>query len=381
MIDEQKIVYSTVKKIIEKSSVDNNKYTIIVEGGPGTGKSVVAINLLADFKNLNISYVSKNAAVRHVLFQKLKGDKIKKDYVKNLLKGSGSFIDSKLNEFDCLLVDEAHRLNEKSGMFSNLGENQIKEIIKAAKVSVFFIDEDQIVTTKDIGKVKEIEKWAMYFNSKTYVGDEFKLTSQFRCNGSDAYISFLNDLLGIKETANKTLNLDYDIKIYDSPSKIRNDIEEKNKYNNKSRMIEKNWYECISKNKINEDIYDIILNDDFAAKWNFSNTNTWAIDEDSFNQVGCIHTSQGLEFDYVGVIIGNDLRFEDNKVTTDYTKRAKTDHSLKGIRKNNDLELADKIIRNTYKTLLTRGQKGCYIYCENKDLAKYLKYRIEVKHE
>ena len=134
----------------------------------------------------------------------------------------------------------------------------------------------------------------------------------------------------------------------------------------------------------NSDVYDIVLEDDFKAKWNFNNTDTWAIDDKSFDQVGCIHTSQGLEFDYVGVIIGKDLVYRDNKVITDYTQRAKTDQSLRGIVKyvnglkkrkiepnvetdDGLLKLSDRIIRNTYKTLLTRGQKGCFIYCEDEN--------------
>lgn len=105
-------------------------------------------------------------------------------------------------------------------------------------------------------------------------------------------------------------------------------------------------------------------------------TQTWAIDENSFEQVGCIHTSQGLEFDYVGIIIGKDLRYDNNMVFTDSTARAKSDKSLRGLKKNPNPELADRIIRNTYRTLLTRGQKGCYIYCQDERLKDYIKGRI-----
>ncbi|MDI9504413.1 MAG: DUF2075 domain-containing protein, partial [Bacillota bacterium] len=149
MIDEQKVVYSSIKSIIEKNIDLSGKHTIIVEGGPGTGKSVVAINLLVNFRHLNASYVTKNSAPRNVYFEKLRRGKYKWQYVKNLFKSSGVFVDSSTNEFDCLFVDEAHRLNRKTGFFGK-GENQIKEIINAAKISVFFIDENQRVTTKDM---------------------------------------------------------------------------------------------------------------------------------------------------------------------------------------------------------------------------------------
>lgn len=133
-------------------------------------------------------------------------------------------------------------------------------------------------------------------------------------------------------------------------------------------------YDWITKNNPREDIYDIELENGFMAKWNFSNTDTWAIDEDTFEQVGCIHTSQGLEFDYVGVIIGKDLRYRNGRVITDRTKRAKTDQSLRGIKGNE--ALADRIIRNTYKTLMSRGLKGCFVYCEDKALSEYLKSKF-----
>ena len=381
MIDEQKVVYETVKRLVVNAVKQNKKYTVIVEGGPGTGKSVVAIQLLANLVSnygFNAQYVTKNAAPRNVYFEELKKDNYKLSYVKNLFKSSGSYIDAKPNEFACLLVDKAHRLNEKSGIFANLGENQIKEIINASRVSVFFIDEDQVVTTKDIGSIAEIEKWAHELGSEIYHDETTVLSSQFRCNGSDGYISFINDLLEIRHTANfDGFDGDYEIKVFDNPCDMREALREKNRIKNKARMIAGYCYEWISKNDPTR--FDIILPNDFKAQWNFSSTSTWAIDEDSFNQVGCIHTSQGLEFDYVGVIIGKDLKYRAGRVITDSRERAKSDQSLRGLnqKEKNDPMLGDRIIRNTYKTLLTRGQKGCYIYCEDEELQKYFKERIE----
>ncbi|MDT8336868.1 MAG: DUF2075 domain-containing protein [Candidatus Izemoplasmatales bacterium] len=377
MIDEQQVVFSTIKKVIELSRKNNEKYTIIVEGGPGTGKSVLAINLLVELRKFIVHYVTKNAAPRNVYFDKLRGENYKLSYISNLFKSSGVYVDAKYNYIDCILVDEAHRLNEKSGLFANKGENQIKEIINASKVSVFFIDEDQIVTTKDFGSVKEIKKQAEILGSKILFGDEYNLTSQFRCNGSDGYLSFLDDVLEIRDTANYDgFDMEYDIKIYSNPSEMREDLREINKVNNKARLVAGYCYDWITQKDLNSDLFDINLVNDFKAKWNFSNTTTWAIDEDSFEQVGCIHTSQGLEFDYIGVIIGKDLRYENGKIITDYTQRAKTDQSLKGIKTTKNFKLADRIIRNTYRTLMTRGQKGCYIYCEDNNLSEYLKYRL-----
>jgi len=374
-IDEQQVAFSVIQDLILKSYGKKTKHTIIVKGGPGTGKTVIARNLLSDLicdkkkEGLNVCYVSKNAAPRNVYAKRLIQDNFRMSYISNLFKGSGSFVDAKENEFDCILADEAHRLNAKSGLYGNQGENQIKEIIHASKVSVFFIDEDQIVTAKDIGSVDEIRKWAKEEGSIVHEGEDLELVSQFRCNGSDGYLCFLDNLLQIRETANVDReDRDYDVKVYDDPVLLREDLRKKNERNNKSRRVAGYCYPWVSKR--DPSLYDIVLENGFRAQWNFNDTKTWAIDKDSFDQVGCIHTCQGLEFDYVGVIIGKDLIYRNGEVLTVPSERAKTDISLKGC---HDRKKADKIIRDTYKTLLTRGQKGCYIYCEDKSLASYIK--------
>ena len=378
MIDDQKVVYETAFSMARKSYKDGKKRVLIVEGGPGTGKSVVAVNLLVNLTNENMlcQYVTKNSAPRNVYAAKLSGE-MKKTRINNLFKGSGAFVDEPSNQFDALIVDEAHRLNKKSGMFQNLGENQIKEIINASKFSVFFIDESQRVTLKDNGSIKEIEKYIKEFNAEEV---KLELQSQFRCNGSDGYIAWLDNVLQIRETANDTFDMDYDIRICDTPNEVRDLIFEKNKECNKARLLAGYCWNWIKEGKNKSNVYDITIPEyNFAMSWNLGNSETWAIDEESVNEIGCIHTSQGLEFDYVGVIIGDDLRYENGKIVTDYTKRASTDQSLKGINKlakENPEEakrVADEIIKNTYRTLLSRGQKGCYIYCTDSKLGEYLK--------
>lgn len=378
MVDDQKVVFEGIKKAAKKAQLTKEKVVYIIEGGPGTGKTVLAINLLVKLlsENLLVFYVTKNSAPREVYEKKLKC-RYKSKYIKNLFKGSGSFIDIKNNELDVVLVDESHRLMKKSGMFKHLGENQIKEIINASIVSVFYIDEKQRVTIDDIGSKSEIEEHAKFYGAKIKT---LKLNSQFRCNGSDSYLNWLDDVLDIDNGGSfDGFEFDYNIKIMDSPEEVFKIIEEKNRKNNKARMLAGYCWDWKSKNDIS--LYDIEIGD-YKMKWNLSSSKTWAIDEDSINQVGCIHTSQGLEFDYVGVIVGNDLRYQDGKIITDFTKRAKTDNSLKGIKKmykqnpEKALNIADEIIKNTYKTLMTRGMKGCYIYCTNEALSKYLKKSI-----
>ena len=384
MLDEQKVVYEAILNASRKSMIDDKKRVVIVHGGPGTGKTVVAINLLAQLTNENqfCQYVSKNSAPRNVYQKKLKGE-IRKSSIDNMFKGSGIYTEAGEGVVDTILVDEAHRLNEKSGMFQNLGENQIKEIIKAGRCSVFFIDESQRVTLNDIGSIAEIEKWANLAGAEVI---HMELFSQFRCNGSDGYLAWLDNVLEIRETANWDMeDIDYDIQIMDSPHDMHHIILERNSTsNNRARILAGYCWNWIKDGANDTNVHDIQIGD-YGISWNLKNTATFAIDETSVNEAGCIHTSQGLEFDYVGVIIGEDMRYENGKVVTDFTKRAKTDNSLKGIKSmykvspQKALELADEIIKNTYRTLMTRGMKGCYVYCVDKALAAYLRECLKNK--
>jgi DUF2075 family protein len=269
-------------------------------------------------------------------------------------------------------------------MFKNKGENQIMEIIHASKFSVFFIDEYQKITTSDIGNTADIKKYARSMGAKVV---EMKLDSQFRCNGSDGYLAWIDDVLNIRSTANAdSYDFEYDIQIFDDPNKMRDVIYQKNQLNNKARLIAGYCWNWISKGKDNKDVHDIVIREhNFSMSWNLGNSSTWAIDKQSVEQVGCIHTSQGLEFEYVGLIIGADLRYTQDGIITDPFKRAQTDKSLSGFKKNfkvnhtEALKQADQIIKNTYRTLMSRGMKGCYIYCVDSALSAYLKKRLELK--
>ena len=383
MIDEQKIVHDEILKQAKACQRDHKKRTIICQGGPGTGKSVIAINLLSTLTRNNqvVQYVSKNSAPRQVYSAKLKGE-LKKSSVDNMFKGSGSYTETPMNMIHTVLVDEAHRLAAKSGMFHNKGENQIKELIHAAACSVFFIDESQRVTMDDIGSVAAIERFAEMEHSEV---TKMELVSQFRCNGSNGYLAWLDNLLEIRKTANYDLEgIDYDFVVCTSPQELRERILKKNKIANKARILAGYCWNWPKEGRNDSNYHDIRIGD-FGISWNLSEGKAFAISDTSVNEAGCIHTTQGLEFDYVGVIIGDDLRYENGHVVTDFTKRASTDQSIKGLKslykvnKVEALKRAEEIIKNTYRTLMTRGMKGCYIYCTDKALSDYIQRRLHHK--
>lgn len=379
MIDEQRVVYEEIINLSEKCQKDQKKRTIICKGGPGTGKSVIAVRLLAELTQREqvVQYVSKNRAPRDVYSTKLKGN-IKKSCVDNMFKGSGCYLEVGNNMIHTIIADEAHRLVKKE-MLVKGDHNQIKEIIHAAKCSVFFIDESQRVTMKDIGSIDEIKKWAKVEASEVV---EMELKSQFRCNGSNGYLAWIDNLLEIKETANYNLDgLDYEVHLCESPEEMRRFIFEKNRDSNRARILAGYCWNWPKEGRRNSDYHDIKIGD-FEISWNLDDGQAFAISENSVNEAGCIHTTQGLEFDYVGVIIGNDLRYEKGHIVTDPSKRASTDKSLDGYKKlykENPEQAqvrADEIIKNTYRTLMTRGMKGCYVFCTDPGMRKYISERL-----
>ncbi|MBN3490614.1 DUF2075 domain-containing protein [Acholeplasma equirhinis] len=382
LLDDQVVAFDSVLSNMAKCLQDGKKRTVIIQGGPGTGKSVLAINLLKELidRGLFASYVTKNSAPREAFLKLLGKDDLKLGVsIKSIFRSPFNLSKAPENAYKCLIVDEAHRLVKKMyGDFT--GQNQVRECINASLLTVFLIDEDQRITTKDIGSVDEIKKHAHELNSQVIMSENLILKSQFRCNGSDAYIQLVNNLLQAEEYIDIDIkDLDYEVKVFDDPSEMKNAlklINETPKHFNKVRMVAGYCYDWNV--KFNRGMWDIIIGD-FKAQWNLDNDKTWAISQNSFDQVGCIHTAQGLEFDYVGVIIGKDLVFRDGIVLTDRTKISNDDKSS-GI-KSTDENTARKLILNTYKTLLTRGQKGCYIYCEDENLREHFKNIIKQAQE
>ena len=308
LLDSQKVVYETALAIARKSFADQRKRVYIVEGGPGTGKSVLAVNLLAQLVGADgqfAQYVSKNSAPREVYKTKLKSGSRKKCEIDLLIKGSGSYIDAEFNSANTIIVDEAHRLNEKSGLYGNQGENQIKELINAAE-------------------------------------------------------------------------LDFDFEVFDTPAGMQSAIVEKNQEHGRARIVAGYCWDWPKKTRGDSSAHDIKIGS-WGISWNLESKEIFALDPGSIHEAGCIHTTQGLEFDYVGVIIGDDLRYEDGHIVTDFHARSKNDRSIKGLKKMEKedplkaADIADEIIKNTYRTLMTRGMKGCYVYCTNQGLREHLR--------
>ena len=379
LLDDQKTVYEAALAAGRAASADRRK-VVLVEGGPGTGKSVVAVHLLSALtaKGLNCRYVTRNAAPREVFQAQLTGSYKKGHRYAGLFTGSGAFVESAPAAFDVLIVDEAHRLNEKSGLYGNLGENQIKELIAAAKCTIFFLDEDQRVTLRDIGSKEAVRALAAEWDAEV---EEHALTSQFRCAGSAGYLAWLDDVLGVHPTANPMLSPDeFDVRVFDSPSALHAAVEARNT-RNKARVVA--GYCWPWRSKKDPDAYDIVIGPDYRRRWNLADYgNLWAITPAGIHEVGCIHTCQGLDLDVVGVIVGPDFVVRGGEVRTMPGARAPQDRSLHGLKRLAEADPAharaeaDAIVKNTYRTLMTRGMRGCYLYCTDPETAAYFRSRL-----
>lgn len=247
----------------------------------------------------------------------------------------------------------------------------IDKLFYASRVNVFFIDEDQMVTKDDYLTIDRIKKYAKKYNSLVIETDDLKLSSQFRVLGGENYISFINSFLGYENTLTKfTSAKNYDFIVFDTPSLLWEAIKEKQKKHPFTRLLSGYTRDWISKK--DDNLYDFNMeNGRFKMRWNKETRVSYINDLSQFDRIGSIHTIQGVDMAYAGVIIGKDMKYHNGKIVYNKLANAKTDRAS-GIRNLSDKN-AESLIRNTYKVLLTRGINGTYVYCEDKALNDYLK--------
>lgn len=382
LLDEQKIVYDKVLALAKKGFHDKQKNVLIIKGGPGTGKSVIALNLMADLllNKYNAHYATGSKAFTETLWQ-IVGTRGSVQF-----KYFNSYSATEPNEIDVLICDEAHRIRETSNSrFTPAAKRsnlfQIEEILKAAKVSVFFIDDNQIVRPNEIGSVQHIKEFATKFNAKIF---EYELEAQFRCNGSDAFVNWINNTLGVKKTANVIWDLheEFDFQIYSDPLDLENAIIGKVKDGNTGRITVGfcwNWSDPDKEGNLIDDVHVgsyhrpwNAKSDAIHLKPNIPKASVWAYDPNGMNQVGCIYTAQGFEFDYVGVIFGKDLIYRFEKGWVGHPEESKDTV----VKRSKDQFL--ELVKNTYRVLLSRGMKGCYVHFMDKETENYFKSRMEM---
>ena len=378
LIDEQITAYKAIMTKAKKVSKEDDKAVIIIQGGPGTGKSVIALEVMGELlrKGLNVVHATGSSAFTNTL-RKILGVRSSKQF-----KFFNSFMKHKENEIDVLICDEAHRIRKTSENIytpasARTGEPQIDELIRSSKLSVFFIDEHQVVRPNEIGSVSLIKDSAKKFNAKIYEMPE--LQTQFRCGGSGKYLNWIEKMLQIREEGDD-LNLGEENKmefnIVQSPSELKKIIEDKNQIKENSARIVAGFCWPWSAPKKDGSLVNDVKIGDFEMPWEKKDTFwKWATDKSGMEQVGTVYTSQGFEFDYIGVIFGNDLVYNKQKKKWEANPKNSFD---KMVTRNNE-KLVEHF-KNVYRVLLSRAHKGVYVYFMDKDTEEYFKGKMKIKN-
>jgi len=377
LLDEQLIVYDKVFSLVKQGLKKDKKSVVIISGGPGTGKSVIAINLMADLlrAGYDTNYATGSKAFTETLRKKI-GARGAVQF-----KYFNSYMNSKKDILDVLIADEAHRIRETSNNRFTKKEMrsdtpQIEELIKASIIGVFFIDDNQNVRPNETGSAE--------FIKDTAIKMEYELEAQFRCSGSDAFVNWINNTFGIKRTANVIWDQkeEFDFQIVNSPQELYAKIKQKSDEKKSSARLVAGFCWPWSNPKADGTLVNDVKIGDFEMPWEGKDgfklapgippASLWPNDPNGVNQIGSIYTIQGFEFDYVGVIIGPDLvyNFENQ------TWIALREKSADAVVKRSGEKLVD-LLKNTYRVLLTRGMKGCYVYFADKETEKFFKSRIE----
>ena len=383
LLNEQLVAKNLIWGKIRQSKRKKEKSIVIVHGGPGTGKSLIAINVLAEAikRKLKSFYGCKSKPFLNGL--------------KNMVGSNGKLLFSNLyrflpsrikeDELDLLLIDEAHRVeitsNYKYTELVDLTDMpQIDQLLRCAKTIVFFIDDRQNVRSQEIGSSELIREAAAKHKIPV---SEVTLENQYRCMGSNNYLLWLESVLGYNsEPRIFSKNEAFEFEIFDSPDKLYKILKEKEAQKANSARLVAGFCWPWSDPLGNGELVPDVLIDKFAMPWEAKEDfplakgipvwYEWAYRPGGFNQVGCIYTAQGFEFDYIGVIIGDDLEYNPVTKTVKANIKATYDPTLKRYAANFETH-----VKNIYRALLTRGMKGCYVYFTNKETEKYFRSRIE----
>ncbi len=384
LLDDQLLAFDRVMNLVKRGDLGKRKSVIIVNGGPGTGKSVVAINLLAELSRLgkNAQYATGSKAFTESLRKSLGS------IAKSQVKYFNSYTRAEENSIDVLIADESHRIRINSNNRFTKKEYrstkpQIEELINVAKVPVFFIDDRQNVRPGEIGSSGFIREHAQRLGCDVH---EYNLAIQFRCQGSDKFVQWVSNTFGIKRTAQAiwdSKSAEFDFRIVDSPRELYRIIKEKNDEEPNSARLAAGYCWPWSDPKPDGTLEKDVVIGNFAMTWEGKEVgkklapdvppaSLWPYDPRAVTQIGSIYTIQGFEFNYVGVIIGKDLiyNFETNQWEGHPENSADTTVKRSG-------EKFLDLVKNTYRVLLSRALKGCYVYFVDKETEKFVRSRIE----
>jgi hypothetical protein len=370
LLDEQRDAYNYVLHAVDRARKANEKTTVIISGGPGSGKSVIALSLLGELSRQGraVMHATGSRSFTHTL-RKVAGARAPR--VQKMFQYFNSFMGAEANGLDALILDEAHRIRETSvnrwtKAEYRSGRPQIDELISAARVPVFLLDEFQVVRPGEQGTVEEIERNA---HDRGIRVEKINLDAQFRCGGSEEYLLWVKRLLGLTPGGATQWIGDphFDVQVVDSPTEMVALLEASIAEGYSGRIAAGYCWPWSDPAPDGRLVRDVQVGR-WSRPWNLKGDRSvggapaaalWATDPAGFGQVGCVYTAQGFEYDYAGVIIGPDLVWRDNGWVM--VRSANKDPDFRNRTKVNGFQ-ADRLIRNVYKVLLTRGMRGVLIH-------------------
>ncbi|HXM19208.1 MAG TPA: DUF2075 domain-containing protein [Candidatus Tumulicola sp.] len=382
LLDEQIVVYNTILGHARRGFHGPKKAVILVKGGPGTGKSLIAVNVMA-------TLAKEHFAVQHATGSKAFTENLRREVGRRAasqFKYFNSFVNAEDGALDVLICDEAHRIRESSNnrftpKSDRSDRDQVGEIVDAAKVAVFLIDDHQVVRPGEIGSSELVRRAAE--NAKATLVEE-ELQTQFRCAGSEAFVSWVDNTLGIRETRDEVFEASdaFEFRVLQSPEELAAAIEARAHEGYTGRLVAGFCWPW-SDPKPDGTLVDDVAIGTFHRPWNarpqagrlangIPQSSFWAADPNGLSQIGCIYTAQGFEFDYVGVIFGKDLAY--SKATGEWVGRK--EFSRDSFVTKRAKESFVNYVRNTYRVLLTRGMKGCYVYFMDVETEEFVRGRL-----
>ncbi|SCL29654.1 hypothetical protein GA0070616_3924 [Micromonospora nigra] len=388
LLDEQHVAYELVMHAIERARKANQKRAVVVAGGPGSGKSVIALTVLGELarRNRSVLHATGSRSFTQTLRRYAGRGSTR---LQSLFKYFNSFMDAEPNDIEVLICDEAHRVRENSvnrytpRARRDVARPQLEELISLARVPVFLLDEHQVVKPGELGSVDVISAFARRIGVDV---DVVSLHDQFRCGGSEAYEEWVLDLLGLDgdEPSVWTGDGRFDVRIAESPQELEAYLADRQETGGTARMSAGYCWPWSDPGTDGTLVPDVTIGD-WARPWNVKSERSvgaapgsafWATDPNGFGQVGCVYTAQGFEYDWSGVIIGPDLVARDGRLVT--RREESKDPAFRSRRSLSDEE-ADRLIRNTYKVLLTRGMRGTVLYATDPQTREFLRGLVRVR--
>jgi len=374
LIDDQIAAFNAIMHRARQLAKAKQKSVVIVRGGPGTGKSVIALEVMGGLLRMKktVIHATGSSAFTNTL-RKIVGTR-----AKGLFKFFNSFTDAEENAFDVLVADEAHRIRETSNnMYTPRAKKakapQIDELLRVARLSVFLIDEKQIVRPNEVGSIQLIKDGAKRFGIEEKDIAEFELQTQFRCSGSDAYLQWLDNALGIRPAELPRFDRKMEFRIFDNPGSMMEEIRARNAEKKNSARIVAGF--CWPWSKPNPDgtlVNDVVIGD-FQMPWEKKDAFwKWATDDSGMEQVGTVYTAQGFEFDYIAVIFGHDLVYDSGAGVWKAVRERSSDSQVK----RNNPKLLEHLA-SVYRVLLSRAHKGVYVYFMDKSTENYVRRQLD----